>query len=55
MYNRSFVPISNITTSGAKWNILVRSKSLIFFTVLPPTPNKQTLTCFRSKVLLAWS
>ena len=55
MYSRSFVPISNITTSGAKWNILVRSKSLIFFTVLPPTPKKWTMTCFRSNVLLAWS
>ena len=50
MYNRSYVPISNITTAGAKQNTLVcRSKSLIFFTVLSPT------TCFRSKVLLAWS
>ena len=54
LLQRSLVPISDMTKSGAKKGD-IKSNGSILLTVLRPTPNKRTLTSSRLKLLLARS
>lgn len=46
------LPISNMTTSGAKHGTFAMSNCLILLTVFPPTLNKWTFTSLSLKLLL---